>query len=147
MPDTSLASPSAIKPILTSVIPSVVHVKEQPRRRQLAHNNPKRKQRDGQIEIEKAHGLRDKVLSAIVIVIFLFTLVVSALLYATFGDKIGAASVALAITQGIIHSPSTYAAYAIAIVVPLFLFVNAIAASLLVWIELIGHIRKFLNRS
>ena len=112
----------------------------------MAHNNPKRMQRDGQIEIEKAHILRDKVLSAIVIVIFLFTLVVSALLYATFGDKIGAASVALAITQGIIHSPSTYAAYAIATVVPLFLFVNAIAASLLVWIELIGHIRKFLNR-
>lgn len=112
----------------------------------MAHNNPKRKQRDGQIDAEKAHILRDKALSAIVIVIFLFTLIVSALLYATFGDKIGAASVALAITQGIIHSPSTYAAYAIATFVPFFLFVNATAASALVWIELIGHIRKFLNR-
>jgi hypothetical protein len=78
--------------------------------------------------------------------IIAFTFAVSALLYAIFGDKIGAASVALAITQGIIHSPSTYAAYAIAALAPLFLFVNGIAALLLTWIELIGHIRKFLNR-
>lgn len=111
----------------------------------MTDNNPKRNQRDGQIEIEKAHTLRDKVLSAIAIVIFLSTLAVWVLLYATFGDKIGAASAALALTQGMIHSPSTYAAYAIATAVPFFLFVNAIAASLLIWIELIGHIRKFLN--
>ena len=112
----------------------------------MAHDNPKRKQRDRQIVIEKDNVLRDRVLSAILIGIIVFTFVGSALMYATFGDRIGAASVALALTQGLIHSPSTYAAYAIATLVPLFLFVNTIAASLVIWIELFGHIRKLMNR-
>lgn len=116
----------------------------------MAHNNPKRKQRDGEIKIEKVNVLRQKVLNAILIVFIAIILIITFagayLAYLTFGDKIGAASVAVALTEGLIHSPSTFAAYAIAVLVPLFVFVNTVAASILIWIELVGHIRKFLGR-
>ena len=120
----------------------------------MAHDNPKRKQRGRRLVIEKDNFLGDslgeRVLNAVMIGIVIFSLVGSILAYVKFGDKIAdkisALSVALAVTQGLIRSPSTYGAYAIATVVQLYAITYLIAVPLVIWIELFGYIHKLMKR-